>query len=368
MLRLEARSAASDWMRLASPPIAVALTILTGLVIFALLGKDPLKGFEVFFINPLKSFYGVTELLLKATPLAICAIGLAIGFRANVWNIGAEGQFIVGAISATGVALFFGSITALSLLLMILAGMLGGAAWAGIAALLKTRFNTNEILVSLMLVYVAELLVSWVVFGPWKDPKGFNFPQTQMFEATALLPILLEGSRLNLAFGFAIVLLAAGHVLLTRTTLGYKMRVAGQSAGAAAYAGFSSKAMTWIGLLIGGACAGLAGMAEVSGPMGQLTDKVANGYGFAAIIIAFVGRLHPLGIGLAALLMALFYIGGEQAQQYLGLPGAISKVFQGLLLFYLLAADVLIRYRILWVRGSSLTDPEPSAAARKGST
>jgi ABC-type uncharacterized transport system permease subunit len=222
MLRLEARSAASDWMRLASPPIAVALTILTGLVIFALLGKDPLKGFEVFFINPLKSFYGVTELLLKATPLAICAIGLAIGFRANVWNIGAEGQFIVGAISATGVALFFGSITALSLLLMILAGMLGGAAWAGIAALLKTRFNTNEILVSLMLVYVAELLVSWVVFGPWKDPKGFNFPQTQMFEATALLPILLEGSRLNLAFGFAIVLLAAGHVLLTRTTLGYK--------------------------------------------------------------------------------------------------------------------------------------------------
>jgi simple sugar transport system permease protein len=246
--------------------------------------------------------------------------------------------------------------------------MLGGATWAGIAALLKTRFNTNEILVSLMLVYVAELLVSWVVFGPWKDPKGFNFPQTQMFEATALLPILLEGSRLNLAFGFAIVLLAAGHVLLTRTTLGYKMRVAGQSAGAAAYAGFSSKAMTWIGLLIGGACAGLAGMAEVSGPMGQLTDKVANGYGFAAIIIAFVGRLHPLGIGLAALLMALFYIGGEQAQQYLGLPGAISKVFQGLLLFYLLAADVLIRYRIRWVRGPSLTDSEPSAAAPKGST
>jgi simple sugar transport system permease protein len=146
------------------------------------------------------------------------------------------------------------------------------------------------------------------------------------------------------------------------------MRVAGESAGAAAYAGFSSKAMIWIGLLIGGACAGLAGMAEVSGPMGQLTDKVANGYGFAAIIIAFVGRLHPLGIGLAALLMALFYIGGEQAQQYLGLPGAISKVFQGLLLFYLLATDVLIRYRILWVRGPSLTDPEPSAAARKGST
>lgn len=346
MWRLEARPSPSEWMRLASPPIAVALTILTGLVIFALLGKDPIRGFEVFFINPLKSFYGITELLLKATPLAICAIGLTIGFRASVWNIGAEGQFIVGAIFASGIALYLGAFTVMTLTLMVLAGMLGGALWAGIAAFLKTRFNTNEILVSLMLVYIAELLVSWVVFGPWKDPKGFNFPQTQMFEATALLPILIPGSRLNLAFGFAIVLLIAGHVFLARTHLGYKMRVAGESPQAALYAGISTKAMTWVGLLVGGACAGLAGMAEVAGPMGQLTDKVGSGYGFAAIIIAFVGRLNPIGIGLAALLMALFFIGGEQAQQYLGLPGAISKVFQGLLLFYLLAADVLIRYRL----------------------
>jgi general nucleoside transport system permease protein len=367
MLRLEARSATSDWMRLASPPIAVAMTVLTGLLIFALLGKDPVQGFQVFFINPVKSFYGLTELMLKATPLAMCAIGLAIGFRAKVWNIGAEGQFIVGAIFATGVGLYLGSISIISLVLMMLAGMLGGALWASIAALLKTRFNTNEILVSLMLVYVAELLVSWVVFGPWKDPQGFNFPQTQMFESTALLPVLVQGTRLNLAFGLAIVLLIAGHVMLTRTYLGYKMRVAGESPKAAGYAGISTKTMTWVGLLVGGACAGLAGMAEVAGPMGQLTDKVGSGYGFAAIIIAFVGRLHPVGIGLAALLMALFYIGGEQAQQYLGLPGAISKVFQGLLLFYLLAADVLIQYRIVFYKRSlPMNQPTPTPALKSG--
>ena len=346
MPRLELRPSASQWMRYGSPVIAVALTIISGLVIFAALGKDPIRGFEVFFLNPLKSFYHVSELLLKATPLAICAIGLAIGFRANVWNIGAEGQFILGAIFATGVALFFGDAPVLTLVLMMLAGMLGGALWASIAAFLKTRFNTSEILVSLMLVYVAELLVSWFVFGPWKDPQGFNFPQTEVFESTALLPKLFEGARLNLAFGFAIVLLIAGHILFARTHLGFKMRVAGESPAAAGYAGISTTKMTWVGLLVGGACAGLAGMAEVAGPVGQLTDKVGSGYGFAAIIIAFVGRLNPLGIGLASLLMALFYIGGEQAQQYLGVRGSISKVFQGLLLFYLLAVDVLIRYRV----------------------
>jgi len=346
MPRLELRPSASQWMRYGSPVIAVVLTIMSGLIIFALLGIDPTRGFEVFFLNPLRSFHHVSELLLKATPLAICAIGLAIGFRANVWNIGAEGQFILGAIFATGVALFFGGAPVLTLVLMMLAGVLGGALWASIAAFLKTRFNTSEILVSLMLVYVAELLVSWFVFGPWRDPQGFNFPQTKVFESTALLPKLFEGARLNLAFGFAIVLLIAGYILFARTHLGFKMRVAGESPAAAGYAGISTAKMTWAGLVAGGACAGLAGMAEVAGPVGQLTDKVGSGYGFAAIIIAFVGRLNPLGIGLASLLMALFYIGGEQAQQYLGVRGSISKLFQGLLLFYLLAVDVLIRYRV----------------------
>jgi len=350
MLRLEPRAAAQPWIRLVTPLLAIVLTVLTGLVIFAVLGKDPIRGFEVFFINPLKTQYGLTEWLLKATPLALCAAGLSVGFRASVWNIGAEGQFIAGAIAATLVALYVGPYSIVTLVLMVLAGMAGGAAWASIPAWLKTRFNASEILVSLMLVYVAELLVSWLVFGPIRDPMGFNFPQTVMFEPEALLPILVPGTRLNLVLGFVVVVLLAAYVLVFRTHLGFKMRVAGQSANAARYAGISAKAMIWLGLLIGGATAGLAGMAEVAGPMGQLTDRVGSGYGFAAIIVAFVGRLHPVGIGLASLLMALFFIGGEQAQQYLGLPGSISKVFQGLLLFYLLATDVLIAYRIRWGR------------------
>jgi simple sugar transport system permease protein len=229
---------------------------------------------------------------------------------------------------------------------MVIAGAIGGALWAGIPALLKTRFNANEILTSLMLVYIAQLGVSWLVFGPWKDPAGFNFPQTEMFEDSALLPMLIEGTRLNYAFVLALMVLATGYVFMQRSFVGFKMRVAGESAAAARYAGFSAVAMVWIGMLAGGAAAGIAGMAEVSGPAGQLTDKLSSGYGFAAIIVAFVGRLNPVGILFASLLMALLFIGGEQAQQHLGLPSSISKVFQGMLLFFLLGSDVFIQYRV----------------------
>ncbi len=347
MIRLERRPQPSTRWRWLAPVVAVGLTVLTGLIIFALLGKDPILGFQVFFVYPLRSLYGLSELLLKATPLALIGMGLAVGFRAGIWNIGAEGQFLFGAVFATGVALYLPSITGVSLLVMVFAGILGGMAWALIPAWLRARFHTNEILVSLMLVYVAQLFVSWLVFGPWRDPRGFNFPQTEMFDAAWLLPTLLSGSRLNLAFVLTLMVLVIGHVLLARSYYGFSIRVAGESPSAARYAGLSERRNIYAGLLIGGACAGLAGMAEVAGPMGQLTDKASVGYGFAAIIVAFVGRLQPLGIGLAALVMALFFLGGEQAQQYLNLPGSISRVFQGLLLFYLLAADVLVQFRLV---------------------
>jgi len=347
MIRLERRPQPSARWRWLAPVVAVGLTVLTGLIIFALLGKDPILGFQVFFVYPLRSLYGLSELLLKATPLALIGMGLAVGFRAGIWNIGAEGQFLFGAVFATGVALYLPSITGVSLLVMVFAGILGGMAWALIPAWLRARFHTNEILVSLMLVYVAQLFVSWLVFGPWRDPRGFNFPQTEIFDAAWLLPTLLSGSRLNLAFVLTLIVLVIGHILLAKSYYGFSIRVAGESPSAARYAGLSERRNIYAGLLIGGACAGLAGMAEVAGPMGQLTDKASVGYGFAAIIVAFVGRLQPLGIGLAALVMALFFLGGEQAQQYLNLPGSISRVFQGLLLFYLLAADVLAQFRLV---------------------
>lgn len=345
--RIEPRPEPSRTMRLLSPLLAVALMVVCGLVLFKVLGKDPLQGFKVFFLQPMADRYGIAELFLKATPLMLCAVGLSVGFRGNVWNIGAEGQLLVGALAGGGLALHFPGTPAVVLLpAMFLAGAAGGMAWAAIPAWLRTRFNANEILTSLMLVYIAELMVSWLVHGPWKDPDGFNFPQTRMFQAKAILPVLVEGTRLNAALLLALVALAVGWVFMNRSFLGYQMKVAGQAEHAGRYAGFSARRTVWMGLLAGGCCAGLAGVSEVSGPIGQITEHISPGYGFAAMIVAFVGRLEPVGILLASLLMALLYMGGEQAQQYLGLPYSISKVFQGLLLFFLLASDVFIHFRL----------------------
>ena len=350
MLRLERRPEASRAMTYASPLIAVVLMLIGGLLLFAALGKNPLQGFRVFFLYPLSDLYGISELLLKATPLMLCAIGLAIGFRANIWNIGAEGQLIVGAIAASAVALYFYDSAGGPhvLILMVLAGAVGGMLWAAIPAFLKTRFNTNEILVSLMLVYVAQLLVSWLVHGPMMDPDGFNFPQSRLFDDSALLPLLFDGTRLNIAFLFALGALLAGYVFMHRSFAGFQMQVTGHARDAARYAGFPARRIIWIGLLSGGAMAGLAGMSEVAGPMGQITAHVSNNYGFAAIIVAFVARLNPVGIFFASLLMALLYLGGEQAQQYLNLPSSIANVFQGMLLMFLLGSDVFVNYRIRW--------------------
>jgi simple sugar transport system permease protein len=338
-------------MSYASPLLAIVLMLIGGLLLFTFLGKDPIEGFKIFFIKPISDSYGVSELLLKATPLMLVAIGLAIGFRANVWNIGAEGQYVMGGAAASAVALYFyESDSVFVLVAMVIAGGLGGMLWASVPAFLKTRFNTNEILVSLMLVYVAQLTVSWLVHGPMMDPDGFNFPQSRMFEESALLPMLVEGTRLNAAFLFALSALLVGYIFMNRSFLGFQMQVAGNAKDAARYAGFSAKRMIWIGLLAGGGMAGLAGMSEVSGPMGQLTEHVSNNYGFAAIIVAFVARLNPVGIFFASLLMALLYLGGEQAQQYMNLPSSISNVFQGMLLMFLLGSDVFINYRLKWGR------------------
>jgi len=347
MWKLEPRPEPSRPMAYASPLIAVVLTLASGYLLFSLLGKDPVQAFQVFFVKPVETRYGVGELLLKATPLILCATGLALGFRANVWNIGAEGQLVIGAIVGGGVALHFSEAQGSWLLpLMLLGGMAGGMAWATIPALLRTRFHTNEILVSLMLVYVARLLLSYLVHGPWRDPAGYNFPQSRMFQDAALLPVLADGIRTNWAFVFALLLAALSWVFAEKTFAGFRLKVSGLAPGAASYAGFSEKRNIWLTLLISGATAGLAGIAEVAGPIGQLQPSVSPGYGFAAIIVAFVGRLHPLGVVLASLLMSLLYIGGETAQIQMSLPAAVTGVFQGMLLFFLLAADLFIQFRI----------------------
>ena len=347
MIRLEARPEPSRLAGWLSPLAAAVATLAIGFVVFSLLGKNPLDAFRAFFVKPIDNAYGISELLLKASPLMLIATGLAIGYRANVWNIGAEGQLLVGAIAGGGLALaFHGSDSPLLLPAMIVAGGLGGMAWAALPALLRTRYNANEILVSLMLVYVAGYLLSWLVHGPWRDPEGFNFPQSKLFGEAALLPGLIDGSRVNGGLVVALAVVAAGYAFVRTSFLGFQMRVAGLAPAAASYAGISSSRTIWIGMLAGGACAGIAGIQEAAGPVGQLLPTLSPGYGFAAIIVAFVGRLHPVGIVFASLLMSLLYLGGESAQLNLGLPSAVTGLFQGTLLFCLLAADVFIHYRL----------------------
>ena len=352
---IEPRPEPSARMAYLSPLIAVALTLLTGLILSTAVGANPLKAFHAFFIAPIDDLYGLGELGVKAAPLMLIAVGLAIGFRSSVWNIGAEGQLTVGAICGGGLALWFYESTSFLLLpAMIIAGAIGGMLWALIPAFLRTRFNTNEILVSLMLNYVALLLLSYLVHDPWRDPSGFNFPESRLFSDAGSLPIILEGTRLHAGFLIALVVVAVGWVVVRKSFIGYQMQVTGMADSAALYAGFRRRRMVWIGMLAGGGAAGIAGICEVAGPIGQLLPEVSPGYGYAAIIVAFVGRLHPIGILFASLLMSLLYLGGESAQMELGLPSAITGVFQGVLLFYLLAADLFINFRIKSDRAAPL--------------
>ncbi len=347
MLKLEARPQPSAFWSYGSPLLALLVTVVIGVCLFVALGKDPIRGLEMFFWQPIRNGYALGELMVKATPLLIIALGLAVCFRSNVWNIGAEGQYIIGAIFAGGVALLADKGTGGWIVApVLLAGVVGGMAWAAVTALLRDRFNANEILVSLMLVYVAVQLLSYLVGGPWKDPQGFNFPQTRTFDAATRIPRLFEGSRVSIGVVLAVLGVAAIWVFLFRTRGGFAQQVGGLAPAAARYAGFSSRQALWTALLVSGGAAGLAGALEVAGPIGQLTAYVPAGYGFAAIIVAYVGRLHPVGMVFSAILMSMFYIGGEMAQSRMGLTKSLTGVFQGLLLFSLLACDTLVNYRL----------------------
>ena len=347
MLRLEPRARTSALVQAATPALAVLATMVAGGLLFAALGKDPVEAIRMIFVQPLFDPYSRTELLIKAAPLILIALGLSFGFRAGIWNIGAEGQYVMGGLAGSAVALAFWNVEGIWLLpLMALAGMAGGFMWAMIPALLKTRFNANEILVSLMLVYVATLFLSAMVSGPLRDPQGFNFPQSRIFHDSARLPILIEGTRVHVGVLVALLSVVVAHILLTRHRFGFDVRLFGQAPRAAAFAGVNGKRITITCLGLSGAMAGLAGIFEVAGPIGQLQPGLPVGYGFTAIIVAFLGRLSPVGILLAGFVMALTYIGGETVQFALGIPAAAISVFQGMLLFFLLAMDLLTRYRI----------------------
>jgi simple sugar transport system permease protein len=363
-LVLERRSSTPVMLRLASPLLAVALTLVSAVVIFLALGVDPWMGLHVYFIMPVSDSWGLQEVAVKATPLVLIALGLALCYRANVWNIGAEGQFLVGAMAGGWLAIATHGAPDGPWLLpaMMAAGALGGAMFALIPAALRTRFGANEILTSLMLVYVAELLLDWLVRGPWRDPQGFNMPQSVAFEPEAILPLLFEGGRLNIGTPIMLLLVVLIAVLAGRTLKGFEIRLVGEAPRAARFAGFDEKRLTWTVFAISGALAGLAGILELAGTIRQMQPGLSPGYGFTAIIVAFLGRLNPLGCLLAGVFLAITFIGGENAQIMLRLPLDVTRVFQGLLLFYVLACDTLLLYRPRLLRSAGARRPEAPPA------
>jgi ABC-type uncharacterized transport system permease subunit len=347
-LALERRAERSATIAITSPLIAIGLTLVTMAVLFAILGKNPITALGVYFLDPLTDSYSLIEIAVKATPLVMIGVGLSLCYIANVWNIGAEGQFLIGAVCGSWIAVKTQGTDAGAWVLpaMLLAGAVGGALYALIPAICKVRFGASEILTSLMLVYIAELFLDYLVRGPWRDPNGFNFPTTAEFDPVATVPLLIEGSRLHLGAVIALIVVMVATVMLGRTIMGFEIRVVGAAPRAARFAGFDSNRLVIVTFLISGALAGLAGIIEVAGPVGHLQPGISPGYGFTAIIVAFLGRLNPVGILIAGLFLALTFIGGEQAQIAMKVPLDLTKVFQGILLFYVLACDSLILYRI----------------------
>ncbi len=341
------RSQSSNIMNIFVPIIAIILTLITGSIIFSLMGFNPFFALHTFFISPISTTYGISELLVKATPLALIATGLAFCFKNNIYNIGAEGQLTMGAIFGGGIGIYFHDTNSIWLLpLMILGGAIGGSLWGMIPALLKNKFNTNEILTSLMLVYVALLILDYLVVGPWRDPDGYSFPKSRPFSDSGRMPLLFDGLRIHVGLIITFILIFISWFVFAKTIFGFQLKVSGFSPIAARYAGFNQKILIYLAFGICGAFAGIAGLAEVSGPIGLIYRDISPNYGFTAIIVAFLGRLHPLGIIFASLVIALTYLGAEDAQLFMQIPAAVGFLFQGLVLFYLLGADFLVKYKL----------------------
>lgn len=352
------RERASLSATLLAPAVALAAAIILNLGLYVVMGRDPVAVVYAMLLEPFLSWASFSEVLLKAGPLLLIAQGLAIGFRAKVFNIGAEGQFILGAIFASAIPVWFPQATGVWIWpAMLLFGAIGGALWASITAFWRVRLNANEILVSLMLSLVAVQLLNYLLLGPWKDPNGFNFPQSVMFQYDAMVPTLISGTRVNVSLLITLVLSLAAWIFMQKSFAGYKLQVGGLAPRAAGYAGFSESWAIWLSLLIGGFAAGLAGAAEVAGPLGQLQRSISTGYGYAAIIVAYLGGLHPLGIIVSALVMAVIYIGGDNAMVSANLPIAAVRVFQGSLLLAYLVAVAFVRYRLEWRQAGEKTAP-----------
>ena len=355
-LALVPRSGVSRLREVATPLVAFVVALAIAALVLAAMGKSLAVALEVYIIEPLTSAWGIQEVILKATPLVLIAVGLIFAVRANRWNIGAEGQYVAGGLCGGAVAIFsHGSASGFLggmwiLPAMLIAGIVGGMVYALIPAVLRNRFGISEILSSLMLVYVAELLLDYMVRGPWRDPKAFNFPKSVNFDAAATLGPMWEGGKLHWGVAIAVLSVMAATILLGRSRFGFAVSATGEAPRAANFAGFNDRWITSAVFAISGALAGLAGIIEVSAQIGQLQPSISQGYGFTAIIVAFLGRLQPIGALIAAIVLAMLMIGSETAQIMLKMPFDMTRAFMGLLLLCVVAGEALTRYRLEWRR------------------
>jgi ABC-type uncharacterized transport system permease subunit len=347
-LIIERRAAVPGWATIAAPLVAVLLTLIAGAMMFAAMGHRPLEALSIYFLSPLADVWALQEIAVKAAPLVLIATGLSLCYLSNNWNIGAEGQLVAGAILGGWVALAtHGMGGAWILPAMLIAGMVGGALWALVPALMRVRFGASEILTSLMLVYVAELLLDWLVRGPWRNPRGFGFPQSVNFDAAATIPALLgDGGRLNLGAIFAVAAVIAAAIVVGRTLKGFEIRLVGEAPRAARFAGFDAGRTTLTCSPSPARWRASPASSRSPAPIGQLQPSISPGYGFTAIIVAFLGRLNPIGALVAGLFLALTFIGGENAQIAMRIPLDVTRVFQGLLLFFVLGCDTFLLYRL----------------------
>jgi simple sugar transport system permease protein len=327
--------------------LSLLLALIFGGIVLALAGEQPLAVYAAMLHGALGDGNAVAETLVKTTPLLLAGLGVAVAFRMQLWNIGAEGQLYLGAIFATGLALFVipSAPGWLMVPAMVVAALLGGGLWGLIPGILRAFFGASEIITSLMLNYVAILFSEYLIHGPWRDPQAFGFPGTPQLPDAAWLPHW-GTTRVHLGLLFGLIAAFLLWIMLRRTRWGYEIGVMGESPRAALYAGMPTKRTILLVMALSGALAGLAGMSEVAGIGHQLQRSLSPGYGYAAIIVAWLGRLHPLGAVLVAFLLAALTVGGDQIQMTIGLPAAIAPMLQGTILFFLLGGDVLTRYRL----------------------
>jgi simple sugar transport system permease protein len=348
-LVLEPRLAPPATRRWVGVGVAAGAAATTGAAVFLLAGADPIAAYAVMARGAFGSLHDLSEVAVKATPLMLCGLAVAVAARMQLWNVGAEGQLVLGGIAAAGVALYLAPYVPSAILLptMVVAAWALGGLWGGVAGLLKAKLDVSEILTSLMLNYVAILWLEHLYFGPWRDPRGMGFPGTAMLPDAAWLP-RLPGTRIHLGLVLALAGALLFHWLLAHTRWGFEIRVAGDNPRAAAYAGMPVRSLTvWV-LFVSGGLAGLAGMAEVSGIHYRLQQGLAVGYGYTGIIVAWLGRLHPAGVPLAALGVAALLVGGDQLQTAMHLPSSAGLVLEGTLFFSVLAGEFASRYRLRW--------------------